>query len=154
MDKINFVNGQQPALNDANLNALQNNVEKAINALSGTITLKELWRGSVVAGNNTTKTIGNVDLSDYDITVYRVRTDYNHYTSVIRVNELSDIPYSFSIFSTGAYNAFGTVKYLNSAKKIEFKCEQIKGWDTVSIEKVWGIKINKDTTAVTSDTVS
>ena len=32
MDKITFTNGQQPALNDTNLNLLQDNIEKAINA--------------------------------------------------------------------------------------------------------------------------
>lgn len=31
MDKINFVNGSQPAINDTNLNKLQTNVENAIN---------------------------------------------------------------------------------------------------------------------------
>ena len=165
MNKINFANGSQPAINDTNLNTLQDNVENAINTLqdnvenkintlSGTITLKELWRGSIGVTSNTTKTIENLDLSEYDITVYRVRGDYNHYASVVRVNETSDLPYAFSIISSDSYNAHGTVKYLNSAKKIEFKGEQIKGWDTVSIERVWGIKINKDTTAVTSDTVS
>lgn len=31
MDKINFVNGSQPAINDTNLNKLQTNIENAIN---------------------------------------------------------------------------------------------------------------------------
>ena len=30
MDKITFVNGQEPALNDTNLNLLQDNIEQAI----------------------------------------------------------------------------------------------------------------------------
>lgn len=31
MDKINFINGSQPAINDTNLNKLQTNIENAIN---------------------------------------------------------------------------------------------------------------------------
>lgn len=31
MDKINFINGQQPAINDTNLNQMQTNIENAIN---------------------------------------------------------------------------------------------------------------------------
>ena len=36
-DKITFVNGQQPAINDTNLNAIQSNVETSINSLDNTI---------------------------------------------------------------------------------------------------------------------
>lgn len=37
MDKINFVNGSQPAINDTNLNQLQVNVENEINAINDII---------------------------------------------------------------------------------------------------------------------
>ena len=33
MDKINFVNKGQPAINDTNLNQMQTNIENAINAI-------------------------------------------------------------------------------------------------------------------------
>lgn len=50
MDKINFVNGGQPAINDTNLNQLQTNIENAIN---GTV-LYESEAG----------TTGNVELNE------------------------------------------------------------------------------------------
>ena len=37
MEKINFVNGSQPAINDTNLNQLQTNVENSINALQSNV---------------------------------------------------------------------------------------------------------------------
>ena len=43
MDKINFINGNQPAVNDTNLNQLQANIENAIN---GTV-LYESENGTV-----------------------------------------------------------------------------------------------------------
>lgn len=38
MDKINFINGQAPALSDVNLNQLQTNVENAINGVANSVT--------------------------------------------------------------------------------------------------------------------
>jgi hypothetical protein len=50
MDKINFINGSQPAINDVNLNKLQTNVENAINGI-------KLY-------SNETGTSSNITLSD------------------------------------------------------------------------------------------
>ena len=44
MDKITFTNGQQPALNDTNLNLLQNNIEKAINEINDTNNETKKWK--------------------------------------------------------------------------------------------------------------
>lgn len=40
MDKINFINGSQPAINDVNLNQLQTNMENAVNKLGEEINKK------------------------------------------------------------------------------------------------------------------
>lgn len=53
MDKITFVNGTTPAVNDTNLNQMQTNIENAINALK-----------PVVLYNNNTGTIADVTLSE------------------------------------------------------------------------------------------
>lgn len=142
MDKINFVNGGQPAINDTNLNALQDNVENSINALSSNVTLVELWRGTITATTNQTKTL-TVDCSGYDIIVYRVRSDYGHYQNVVRIVEDNDVPYQVLLYSSDGYNAAGTIKYIRSTKVIEVKCEGTKGWGDISLERIYGIKLNK-----------
>lgn len=46
MEKINFVNGQEPALNGTNLNLLQDNIEEAIDSKvdkANTITFNNEW---------------------------------------------------------------------------------------------------------------
>lgn len=50
MDKINFVNGGQPAINDTNLNQLQTNVENALNNVENPISdLGITWESGVMA---------------------------------------------------------------------------------------------------------
>ena len=43
MNKINFTNGQAPAINATNLNQLQTNVENAINEVNDEIAKTENW---------------------------------------------------------------------------------------------------------------
>lgn len=108
MDKITFKNGQQPALNDTNLNLLQDNIEKAINEVLAKITPTILFEGSeqndfvlndsisnykkVIIyytdnnGSRTSRMFGNTDLSN-DITV-ALDSDYNageQYNTKIRM---------------------------------------------------------------------
>lgn len=44
MDKINFVNGSQPAINDTNLNKLQDNIEKEIKVNSQSISIGNVYK--------------------------------------------------------------------------------------------------------------
>lgn len=41
MDKINFVNGKSPAINGANLNKMQDNIEKAIPTIANNLTTED-----------------------------------------------------------------------------------------------------------------
>lgn len=68
MDKINFVNGSQPAINDTNLNKLQTNVENAIN---GTV-LYENNNGSrdEITLNDSVENYGIIKIFYSDRTVY------------------------------------------------------------------------------------
>lgn len=62
MEKINFVNNQQPALNATNLNKLQDNVENSIDELDNSIIGEVLYENST--GTLTSLTV-NVDLTGY-----------------------------------------------------------------------------------------
>ena len=97
MEKIDFANGQQPAVNDTNLNKMQANIENAINAVLAKITPTVLFEGSATDnftinddisnykkviiyytdnnGSRTSRMFGNTDLSN-DITV-ALDSDYN-----------------------------------------------------------------------------
>jgi hypothetical protein len=60
MEKINFVNGQAPAINDTNLNAIQDNVENAINEVQESVNgLKE-----TILYQNASGTYTNFTLND------------------------------------------------------------------------------------------
>lgn len=137
--------GKTP-LSSENLNKMQkelsDDMQTNIEKLSSNITLVQLWSGSIVVKANETKNV-TVDCTEYDIIVYKVRSDYAHYQNVVRVVEENDVPYQVILYSTDNYNSVGTVKYTRSTKIIEFKCEQTKGWDGIVLEKIYGIKLNK-----------
>lgn len=93
MDKITFTNGQQPALNDTNLNLLQDNIEKAINALKPIV----LYQGS---------TQGEFELAD-KISNYKKVTIYykdNNGSRYSRTFENTDASNEFTVALDGKYN--------------------------------------------------
>ena len=57
MEKINFANGQAPALNGANLNQLQANVENAINDVENKV--DEIVKGTLTGLNGVTVDYGS-----------------------------------------------------------------------------------------------
>mgnify|MGYP006993721512 CR=1 FL=1 len=48
MDEINFVNGQEPALNGANLNKLQKNIKPNKTRLKLTSAVAKRWNNNIV----------------------------------------------------------------------------------------------------------
>ena len=76
MDKIDFINAQEPALNDENLNKMQDNIERAINAQVSGDTLPI---GTVLPYTNETAPENWLvcDGSELD------RTEYNHLFAII-----------------------------------------------------------------------
>lgn len=76
MDKIDFINAQEPALNDENLNKMQENIERAINAQVSGDTLPI---GTVLPYTNETAPENWLvcDGSELD------RTEYNHLFAII-----------------------------------------------------------------------
>lgn len=75
MDKINFVNKGQPAINDTNLNKMQDNIEKAA---EGTVLYE-----------NTSGTTGDITLSNDSFTNYKrikVFGYYNYNKGEIKTN--------------------------------------------------------------------
>lgn len=66
MEKINFVNGQEPAINDTNLNAIQDNVENAINEVQESVNeLKETILYENASGTNATSITMSETLANY-----------------------------------------------------------------------------------------
>lgn len=97
MDKITFTNGQQPALNDTNLNLLQDNIEKAINALKPTI----LFQGTVQENFTLSD-----DISNYKkITIYYYDNNGSRYSvTVDNSAKANDITVALSgIYNGGEY---------------------------------------------------
>ena len=96
MDKITFTNGQQPALNDTNLNLLQDNIEKAINALKPIV----LYQGSTQGDFELTDKISNYK----KVTIYYKDNDGSRYS---RTFENTDASNEFTVALDGKYNSSG-----------------------------------------------
>lgn len=94
MDKITFTNGQQPALNDTNLNLLQDNIEKAINALKPIV----LYQGSTQSDFELADEISNYK----KVTIYYKDNDGSRYS---RTFENTDASNEFTVALDGKYNS-------------------------------------------------
>ncbi len=78
MDKIDFINAQAPALNDENLNKMQDNIERAINAQVSGDTLPI---GTVLPYTNETAPENWLICDGSEVS----RTEYNHLFTVIGI---------------------------------------------------------------------
>lgn len=78
MDKIDFINAQAPALNDENLNKMQDNIERAINAQVSGDTLPI---GTVLPYTNETAPENWLICDGSEVS----RTEYNHLFAVIGI---------------------------------------------------------------------
>ena len=94
MDKITFTNGQQPALNDTNLNLLQENIEKAINELKP-ITL---YQGSTTGDFELTDEIKNYK----KVIIYYKDNDGSRYSRTFENTYASN---EFTVALDGKYNS-------------------------------------------------
>jgi hypothetical protein len=100
MDKILFTNGQQPALNDTNLNLLQDNIEKAINAVLAKITPVILFQGSTQDDFVLSDEINNYK----KVTIYYKDNDGSRYS---RTFENTDASNEFTVALDGKFNSSG-----------------------------------------------
>lgn len=90
MDKINFVNNGQPAINDTNLNQMQTNIENAINAII-------VESGSNANGNYIKWSDGTmICYKNFSGTVKITESWYNLYeTSAANALDFGNYPQSF-----------------------------------------------------------
>lgn len=89
MEKIDFINGQEPAINGANLNQMQDNTENAINELKTNSTGKVLLFDGV-ASKGETLTL-NDDYTKYNFLLVVTGSQTDDYGSVLVGSTLSTI---------------------------------------------------------------
>lgn len=132
MDKINFVNGSQPAINDTNLNQLQTNIENAIN---GTV-LYESEAGSK----------DEITLSDTVLNYNRVKMFY-HYNDIygsVEVDNANNKIISLSVaFSITQFN-LSRIQY-KDVRISGNKITNIKyGYLSISTAGTYGVSIEEN----------
>ena len=137
MEKINFVNGQEPALNGTNLNQLQTNIEEAIEKkqaystneqVIGTwINGKPIYRKVVNIGalpNATTKnTAHNITDIDYIVRFYGTAADTSKHTIPLPHVHPANVSYGVLVqvskvnveietgYNRSAYSGYITIEY-------------------------------------------
>ena len=143
MKKINFTNGQAPALNGTNLNQLQTNTEDAINELNMNIT-KNVLLFDGVAGKGEILTL-NDDYTKYNFLLVVTGTDTEDFGSVLIGSTLStsDEISVQKLFCT--YNG-QTQIHVCTLHVIDTKHLKINGafWQRLANEGVAGLGILND----------
>lgn len=132
MDKINFINGSQPAINDTNLNKLQTNIENAIN---GTV-LYESEAGSK----------DEITLSETVLNYKRVKIfyHYNNFYASVEVDNANNktIPLSVA-FSITEFN-LSRIQY----KDVKISGNKITntgyGYLSISTAGTYGVSIEEN----------
>ena len=81
MDKINFVNGSQPAINDTNLNQMQENIENEFNTMKTNINSK--MTELLGEESNAAEITLNGTPTDYDLLLILYRTNDYYRGSVV-----------------------------------------------------------------------
>lgn len=91
MEKIQFKNGQEPYLNDINLNKMQDNIEKAINEKADEVKLDEKLdkTGGTIQGNLNIE--GNITQNGAEIALLKTCVPYRSF-SKLDESVLDDIP--------------------------------------------------------------
>lgn len=121
MDKINFVNGTQPAINDTNLNQMQINIENAIN---GTI----LYENE--AGTNINFTLNQSEKDFKELAVYSVE-NYSSSKEQIPITRIDTTNKNFSISGM----VFNNTKTCNFTTTYIIQDQQIKINNKASFER-------------------
>ena len=113
MDKIDFKNGSQPAINDTNLNLMQKNIEKEFGYKSG-----------VVLYENENGTQNDITLSqsvaDFDCIEIIFKRDTGYFSGRYRNANGKTVVATSSFFDTNSYYMYSSQLAINE-DKIEYK---------------------------------
>lgn len=113
MDKIDFKNGSQPAINDTNLNLMQKNIEKEFGYKSG-----------VVLYENENGTQNDITLSqsvaDFDCIEIIFKRDTGYFSGRYRNANGKTVVATSSFFDTNSFYMYSSQLAINE-DKIEYK---------------------------------
>lgn len=113
MDKIDFKNGSQPAINDTNLNLMQKNIEKEFGYKSG-----------VVLYENENGTQNDITLSqsvaDFDCIEIIFKRDNGYFSGRYRNANGKTVVATSSFFDTNSFYMYSSQLAINE-DKIEYK---------------------------------
>lgn len=113
MDKIDFKNGSQPAINDTNLNLMQKNIEKEFGYKSG-----------VVLYENESGTQNDITLSqsvaDFDCIEIIFKRDSGYFSGRYRNANGKTVVATSSFFDTNGFYMYSSQLAINE-DKIEYK---------------------------------
>lgn len=113
MDKIDFKNGSQPAINDTNLNLMQKNIEKEFGYKSG-----------VVLYENENGTQNDITLSqsvaDFDCIEIIFKRDSGYFSGRYRNANGKTVVATSSFFDTNSFYMYSSQLAINE-DKIEYK---------------------------------
>lgn len=113
MDKIDFKNGSQPAINDTNLNLMQKNIEKEFGYKSG-----------VVLYENESGTQNDITLSqsvaDFDCIEIIFKRDSGYFSGRYRNANGKTVVATSSFFDTNSFYMYSSQLAINE-DKIEYK---------------------------------
>lgn len=110
MDKINFVNGSQPTINDTNLNKLQTNVENAINGI-------KLYSNETGTSSNITLSDNIDNYSEYEIK-YKGTNDEPYTTGRLSTKNISRIHLNAIFLGNQTGGATGALRISNARVSI------------------------------------
>ena len=113
MDKINFKNGSQPAINDTNLNLMQENIEKEI-----------VYKSGVVLFENEDGTQNDITLSqsvaDFDCIEIIFKRNNGYFSGRYRNANGKTVVATSSFFDTNSFYTYSSQLVINE-DKIEYK---------------------------------
>lgn len=113
MDKIDFKNGSQPAINDTNLNLMQKNIEKEFGYKSGVV----LYENKEGTQNDITL---SQSVADFDIIEVIFKRDTGYFSARYRNANGKTVVATSSFFDTNSFYMYSSQLAINE-DKIEYK---------------------------------
>ena len=113
MDKIDFKNGSQPAINDTNLNLMQKNIEKEFGYKSGVV----LYENKEGTQNDITL---SQSVADFDIIEVIFKRDTGYFSARYRHANGKTVVATSSFFDTNSFYMYSSQLAINE-DKIEYK---------------------------------
>lgn len=165
MEKINFQNGQQPAINGTNLNIMQNNIEAEINRVEGIVEdnqfgkhVKQLYYDNTASYVSATL---NENISNFDVLVIVGQSSDGYQCSTViykpYIGAICSLVSSRVVDNNTIYNKQASFKISSGTVIESIENHQLQGNTSISsgnyirLRAVLGIKINETTNEIVNE---